>query len=83
MITEGIDCPEVINLHDTSSCLIIDGQALMVALGKPENAQTFGDLAETYVSTVMKSGANYQRIDTVFDRYREETIKGTTRTRRT
>jgi len=42
VITEGIDCPEIINLHDTSSCLIIDGQALVVALGKPENAQTFG-----------------------------------------
>ena len=64
-------------------CLIIDGQALVVALGKPANAQTFGDLADTYVCKVLKSGANYQWIDIVFDRYREETIKSTTRTRHT
>ena len=38
VLTEGIECPEVIKLHDTSSCLIIDGQALVVALGKPANA---------------------------------------------
>ena len=29
-------------------CLIIDGQALVVFLGRPDNAVTFGDLADTY-----------------------------------
>lgn len=82
VITEGIECPEGIELHDTSSCLIIDGQALVVALGKPDGAVTFGDLADTCVNTVLKAGAKYHRIDIVFDRYRKETIKGTTRTRR-
>jgi len=38
---------------------------------------------QSHTLVVLKSGANYQRIDIVFDRYREETIKGTTRTRRT
>ena len=52
-------------------------------MGKPDNATTFGDLADTFVRAVLKAGANYQRIDVVFDRYRKETIKGTTRTRRT
>ena len=33
--TEDIDCPETIHLHYTSSCLIIDGQALIVA--QPEH----------------------------------------------
>ena len=43
------------------------------------------DLADTYVRAVLsnKAGSNYQRVDVVFDRYREETIKGATRTRRT
>ena len=62
--------------------LIIDGQALVVALGKPDADVTFGDLADTYVKTVLKAGSGYHRIDVVFDRYRDETIKGTTRTRR-
>jgi len=80
VITEDIDCPETIQIHDTSTCLIIDGQALVGALGKPDDAVTFGDLADTYVKTVLKAGSKYQRIDIVFDRYREETIKGTIRT---
>ena len=82
-LTEDIACPDAIELHHSSSCLIIDGQALVVALGKPADAVTFGDLADTYVRAVLKAGSNYQRIDIVFDRYREETIKGATRTRRT
>ena len=82
VVTEDIDCPETIQLHATSSFLIIDGQALVVDLGKPNAAVTFGDLADTYVKTVLKAGSEYHRIDVVFDRYRDETIKGTTRTRR-
>ena len=34
------------------------------------------------MKTVLKAGSQYHRIDVVFDRYRNETIKGTTRTRR-
>ena len=82
VVTEDIDCPETIQLHATSSFRIIDGQALVVALGKPDAAVTCGDLADTYVKTVLKAGYEYHRIDVVFDRYRDETIKGTTRTRR-
>ena len=47
-LTEYIVCPEAIELHDSSSCLIIVGQAMVVALGKPDNALAFGDLADTY-----------------------------------
>ena len=82
VVTEDIDCPETIQLHATSSFLIIDGQALVVALGKPDTAVTFRDLADTYVKIVLKAGSEYHRSDVVFDRYRDETIKGTTRTRR-
>ena len=82
VVTEDIDCPETIQRHATSSFLIIDGQALVVALGKPDADVTFGDLADTYVNTVLKAGYEYHKIDVVFDRYRDETIKGTSRTRR-
>ena len=54
----------------------------MVTVGKPDSAATFGDLADVYTGAVLKLGAGYQRIDVVFDRYRDETIKGATRTRR-
>lgn len=81
IITQGINCTESIELRETS-CIIIDGQALVVTVGKPDSAATFGDLADVYTGAVLKLGAGYQRIDVVFDRYRDETIKGATRTRR-
>jgi hypothetical protein len=74
--------PEAIQLHESSSCLIIDGRALIVGFGKPADARTFGDLADTYVKTVLKSGLRYQRIDVIFNRCRKQTIKSTTRVRR-
>ena len=82
VLIQDTDCPDRIQLHDTSSCLIIDGQALLVALGKPPGAVNFGDLADIFVETILRKGSQYQRIDIVFDRYREQTIKGTTRKRR-
>ena len=33
------------------------------------------------MKTVLAAGSEYHRIDVVVDRYRDETIKGTTRTR--
>ena len=54
----------------------------MVVVGKPDDAITFGDLADTYVKTVLKASSTYQRIDIVFDRYRGQTIKSSTRIRR-
>jgi len=80
VLTEGIECPQVISPEEPA-CLVIDGQALVVAVGKPENAVTFGDFANRYASAVLMAGSNYQRIDVVFDRYREETIKSSTRRR--
>ena len=67
---------------DEPSCLLIDGQALVMALGKPPDIITFGDYANIFASTVFNMGANYQRIDVVFDRYQDESIKAGTRTKR-
>jgi len=41
-------------LNFTKYFLAIDGHALVVALGWPDNALTFGDLADTYISTALK-----------------------------
>jgi hypothetical protein len=54
ILKEGINCPETINLNNRSSCLIIDGQALVVGIGKPADAVTFGDLADTFVISVLQ-----------------------------
>ena len=42
-LTTGIICPEVINIGDQSSTFIIEGQALVVTVGKSSGAVTFGD----------------------------------------
>ena len=65
-----------------NASLIIDGQALVVAIGKPPGLVTFGDFANTFVEAVLKAGANFNRIDVVFDRYYKVSIKSATRTRR-
>ena len=40
-----------------NATLIIDGQALVVAIGKPTGVVTFGDLANTFVQAVLSAGA--------------------------
>ena len=67
---------------DEASCLLIDGQALVMAHGKPPGMKTFGDFANIFAETVFKMGAKYQRIEVVFDRYRDESIKSGTRIKR-
>ncbi len=83
ILTKAIACPDKRDLQGQRSCLVIDGQPLVIAVGKPQGAVTFGDLADTFVLSVLQEGANYERIDVVFDRYRDETIKVGTRSRRT
>ncbi|KAG7160821.1 hypothetical protein Hamer_G007575 [Homarus americanus] len=42
--------------------LILDGQTLVVAIGKRQNARTFGDLADVFNASVLKSGASFSPI---------------------
>ena len=44
--------------------------------------RTFGEYANVFASTVFKMGAKYQRIDVVFDRYQDESVKAGTWTKR-
>ena len=43
------------------------------------DVRTFGEYANVFANTVLKMGEKYQRIDVVFDRYQEESIKTGTR----
>ena len=79
ILTTGMNCPEAIDISDQSSTLIIDEQALVVTVGKPSGAVTFGDLADIFVRSVLQIRLPYDRIEVVFDRYRHESIKCNTR----
>ena len=65
-LTDRVPCPEQIILHPQAN-LIIDGQALVMSIGKPDGATTFGDLADTFCNSVLGMGRSYQRIHVVFD----------------
>ena len=64
------------------STLLIDGQALVMALGRPTECNTFDDLADRFLKAVLVCGKDYDRIDVAFDRYRETSIKCATRKKR-
>ena len=61
------------------TCTIIDGMALVQALGKPSGLQTFGQLADLFIDIVKSNGNLSNRIDVLFDRYEERSIKEGTR----
>jgi hypothetical protein len=69
-----MSCPDSITPHQPAT-IIIDGQALVVAVGKPVGAITFGDFADTFYIAVIQIGRTYTRIDIIFDRYRVISIK--------
>ena len=64
------------------STLVIDGKALVMALGRPSESATFDDLADTFLKAVLVCGMDYDRIDVTFDRYRETSIKCATTKKR-
>ena len=84
VLTAGIPCPSNIDATDLgeAATLIIDGQAIVHSIAKPQKAVTFGDLADVFVGVVLQSGKQFKRIDVVFDRYYKKSIKSGTRTRR-
>ena len=82
-VTAEVDIPEEIEMARSSSQIIIDGQEMVVSMGRPAKAETFGDLGEVFAKNVMRFSATYERIDVVFDRYKEDSVKHSTRMRRT
>ncbi|KAG1682470.1 Retinal homeobox protein Rx1 [Nymphon striatum] len=82
VLTKNVSCPTEITISE-SSCLIIDGQAMIMSLGKPADVNTLGEYADVVVKYVLKQGEAYNRIDVTFDRYNDLSIKGDTRVKRT
>ena len=79
VITRDVVCPAEVKVDQSNSCLIIDGQAVVVAIGKPAGAHTFGDLADVFIEHVLVSGKCFKRIDVTFDRYIDNSTKSGTR----
>lgn len=68
---------------NTPTCTIVDGMALVQALGKPKDTKTFGDYAKRVLSAVLSSFKEpCNRVDVVFDCYEKYSIKDATRKRR-
>ena len=53
-----------------------------VAIGKPAEAKTFGDLADVFVEHALVSGKFFNRINVTFDRYIAKSTKSSTRKNR-
>ena len=70
VIVEGVECPSTIESHG-SSCLLIDGVGLVVAVGKPADAKTFGDYGKSFQDAVLKTGSRFDHIHVIFDRYQK------------
>ena len=82
VLTKDVSCPPEITIGKPA-CLVIDGQATVMSLGKPSEVHTFGQYASMFVKHILKQGKEYDRIDVTFDRYRDLSIKGGTREKRT
>lgn len=81
VMMKDVICPPDIPIP-SASCLIIDGQALVVTLDKPAGVFNFGQLADAFLKLVLFMGTSFKRIDVTFDRYNETSIKAGTRDRR-
>ena len=81
-LTRGIHCPPNIADLCEDHTRITDGQARVIALGKPQESTTFGDMADIFVRPVRQGATKHNRVDVVFHRYYNASIKGGTRRRR-
>ena len=65
-----------------SASLVINGQALINAIGKPSGTNTFFEYSTVFMQYVLSIGSSFHRVDIVIDRYFSKSIKSTTRKRR-
>ena len=69
--------------HD-KTCSVIDGMAIVQALGNQAAVKTFGDLADRFYHVISSQFSHsVLRVDVVFDRYPEKSVKADTRKKRT
>ena len=84
LLIEDVDVKSEIAKSDKKSFVVIDGPALIQQTGKPDGAKIFGDLADTFVTKVLNNySATCCRVDVLFDRYNDLSIKSGTREQRT
>ena len=84
ILTVGLIIPTAVPESNLSTCVLIDGHALIQAIGKPPECQTFGDYAEVFMKKVTRHfGEHTTRVDVVFDRYiGDNSIKAAIRSKR-
>ena len=65
------------------TCILIDGHAVIQALGKPHNCKTFQDYRSVFFNAVTKNIVEtVKRIDVLFDTYIEKSMKEAARAKR-
>ncbi|KAG1661763.1 hypothetical protein GQR58_021271 [Nymphon striatum] len=83
LLVGEVDIFKSLPKSEAKTCLLIDGAALIQAIGKPAKAQTFEDLSVEFCNSVLKRfGSVYSRVDLLFDRYQDLSIKSGTRSKR-
>ena len=81
LLSGGTDRGQVAPIGGRST-LVVDGQALVMALGRPSKCDTFEELVDKFVKAVLHSEKDLNRMDVTFDRYRGTSIKCATRKKR-
>ena len=74
LLSSGTARPRVTPIARKST-LIVNGQALVMALGRPSDCNTFEDLGDKFVKAILASGKDFDRIGMTFGRYRVTSIK--------
>lgn len=62
------------------TCVLINDQAVVRAIGQPSSAKTFGDLADIVIclSEMKNHGTPSTRVDVLFDKYNDLSIRSGT-----
>lgn len=70
ILSDGLIIPAELPRTDLRTCVLVDGHALIQAIGKPPGCQTFGEYATVFMQSVTRHFRdNTNRVDVVFDRY--------------
>ena len=83
ILTSGLAVDNKLPDSTLRTCMVIDAPALIQAIGKPNDITTFGQLGDIFVKNVMSHFKSCTRIDVLFDRYTDLSIKSGTRCKRT
>ena len=76
ILTQSIEVKEKIPSSSSPTSLLVDGPALIQAIGKPEHAKTLQDIANVFVNNIVaKFKSGYSSVDVLFDRYMKTSIK--------